>query len=297
MDLLVEKYRPNTLEDVILSDELRTKFSEYIEKKSIPHILLNGAPGIGKTTLAKILAKSITEDYLFICSSDHNSIDDIRGKVKGFCSTISFSGIKIIILDECDAITFAGQSMLRNLMEEFADHSRFILTCNFGEKIMDAIKSRCTPFDLITPSMKSVALRCYDILNKEGVIIDNKEDIKLLVKKYYPDIRKVINNLQRMIVDNHFKFVESSQITNQDALIKLLKEGNFTQITKEILTPGCDYITLYRTLFDRSSEVSPERSVEVMLIVGEFHKYHSMVIDTQLHFRTCLLNIAKIIFK
>lgn len=297
-DLYVEKYRPKTLDEIILSDNLKEKFKEYIDQKYIPHILLNGTPGIGKTTISKILATSISsDDYLFVCASDHNSVEDIRGKVKGFCATMGFSKFKIIILDECDAISLNGQMMLRNLTEEFHETCRFILTCNHGERVLDAVKSRCQSFDLVAPDMKSVALRCIEILKKENIKCENKDDIKSLVKRFYPDIRKVINNMQKMVLNGEFKYAESKSLEDQDTLIEALKVGDLKKITKELLGPGCDYVALYRVLFDRAEDIAPQHKIEIMLVVGEAHKYHGLVVDPQIHFRTCLLNIAKIIFK
>lgn len=295
--LLVEKYRPQNLEEIILSEDLKEKFKEYIEQKYVPHMLLNGPPGIGKTTIAKILAKSVTEDYMFVCASDHNSVEDIRGKVKGFCATMGFSKFKIVILDECDAISLNGQMMLRNLMEEFHETCRFILTCNLGERVLDAVKSRCQSFDLVSPDMKGVALRCLEILKAENIKCENKEDIKSLVRRFYPDIRKVINNLQKMTVNGEFKFIESQSLEDQDILIECLKVGDLKRVTKELLGPGCDYISLYRALFDKAEIISDAHKIEIMLIVGDHHKFHAMVIDPQIHFKTCLLNIAKLIFK
>lgn len=296
-ELYVEKYRPTKLEDIILTDDLKVKFKEYLDQKYIPHMLLNGPPGIGKTTIAKILAKGVSEDFMFVCASDHNSVEDIRGKVKGFCATMGFSQFKIVILDECDAISLNGQMMLRNLMEEFHETCRFILTCNLGERVLDAVKSRCQSFDLEAPDMKSVALRCYEIIKNENIKCENKDDIKSLVKRFYPDIRKVINNLQKMVINGEFKFSQSKSIEDQDNLIESVKAGDIKKITKELLGPGCDYVSLYRVLFDRAEEISPNQKIEVMLIVGDYHKYHAMVIDPQIHFKTCLLNIAKLILK
>ena len=295
--LLVEKYRPQTLSEIILSEDLKDKFKEYIEQKYVPHMLLNGPPGIGKTTIAKILAKAVSEDYMFVCASDHNSVEDIRGKVKGFCATMGFSKFKIVILDECDAISLNGQMMLRNLMEEFHETCRFILTCNLGERVLDAVKSRCQSFDLVSPDMKSVAFRCLEIMKAENIKCENKDDIKSLVRRFYPDIRKVINNLQKMTVNGEFKFIESQSLEDQDILIECLKVGDLKRITKELLGPGCDYISLYRVLFDKADIISDAHKIEIMLIVGDHHKFHAMVIDPQIHFKTCLLNIAKLLFK
>ena len=162
--LWVEKYRPSNLDTYIGNDHLKSKVSAYLESGDLPHLLLYGKAGTGKTTLAKILVKNIECDYLYINASDENNVETVRTKVKNFASTMGFKDYKIIILDECDYITPNAQAALRNLMETFSKHCRFILTCNFVERIIDPIQSRCQSFQIIPPSKKEVPKHIQDIL-------------------------------------------------------------------------------------------------------------------------------------
>ena len=162
--LWCERYRPTSLDTYIGNEHLKSKVSVYLESGDLPHLLLYGKAGTGKTTLAKILVNNIECDYLYINASDENSVDTVRNKVRGFASTMGFKDYKIIILDECDYITPNAQAALRNLMETFSKHCRFILTCNFVERIIDPIQSRCQSFQVIPPSKKEVALHIHNIL-------------------------------------------------------------------------------------------------------------------------------------
>ena len=202
--LWVEKYRPTTLDTYIGNEHLKSKVSVYLESGDLPHLLLYGKAGTGKTTLAKLLVNNIECDYLYINASDENSVDTVRNKVRGFASTMGFKDYKIIILDECDYITPNAQAALRNLMETFSKHCRFILTCNFVERIIDPIQSRCQSFQIIPPSKKEVAKHIHDILLKENVMSDMK-DLKVLIDSGYPDIRRVINAAQRNVIKGKLK--------------------------------------------------------------------------------------------
>ena len=209
--LWVEKYRPSNLDTYIGNDHLKDKVSVYLESGDLPHLLLYGKAGTGKTTLAKILVKNIECDYLYINASDENNVETVRTKVKNFASTMGFKDYKIIILDECDYITPNAQAALRNLMETFSKHCRFILTCNFVERIIDPIQSRCQSFQIIPPSKKEVAKHIHDILLKENVMSDMK-DLKVLIDSGYPDIRRVINSAQRNVVKGKLKLDTTSII-------------------------------------------------------------------------------------
>ena len=165
--LWVEKYRPTTLDTYIGNEHLKSKVKIYLESGDLPHLLFYGKAGTGKTTLAKLLVKNIECDYMYINASDENNVDTVRTKVKNFASTIGFKDMKIIILDECDYITPNAQAALRNLMETFSKHCRFILTCNFVERIIDPIQSRCQSFQIIPPSRGEVAKHTHDILISE----------------------------------------------------------------------------------------------------------------------------------
>ena len=190
--LWVEKYRPSNLDTYIGNEHLKSKVEVYLESGDLPHLLLYGRAGTGKTTLAKLLVNNIECDYLYINASDENSVEVVREKVKNFASTMGFKDYKVIILDECDYITPNAQAALRNLMETFSKHCRFILTCNFVERIIDPIQSRCQTFQVIPPNKNDVAKHLHNILTDEGVSYD-REDLAILVNSAYPDISRGIN--------------------------------------------------------------------------------------------------------
>ena len=219
--LWVEKYRPTTLDTYIGNEHLKSKVSVYLESGDLPHLLLYGKAGTGKTTLAKLLVNNIECDYMYINASDENSVDTVRNKVRGFASTMGFKDYKIIILDECDYITPNAQAALRNLMETFSKHCRFILTCNFVERIIDPIQSRCQSFQVIPPSKKEVAVHMTNILKEEG-IASKVDDIAGLVNAGYPDIRRVINSCQRQCVDGML-VVDKQSLVESDYKMKLLE--------------------------------------------------------------------------
>ena len=199
--LWVERYRPTQLENYVGNEHLKAKVERYIKSNDVPHLLLYGRAGTGKTTLAKLIVKNIECDYLYINASDENSVDTVRNKVRQFASTIGFKDMKVIILDECDYITPNAQAALRNLMETFSKHCRFILTCNFVERIIDPLQSRCQVFEIIPPSKKDVAVHLTKVMELESINYDN-EDLKVLIDSSYPDVRKIINATQRSVVDN-----------------------------------------------------------------------------------------------
>jgi replication factor C small subunit len=163
--LWVEKYRPNILDNYVGNESLKEKIKLYIEKGEIPHLLLYGKAGTGKTTLAKLIVKSIDCDYMIINASDENGVDTIREKIKSFSSSMGFKPFKILILDEADYLTANGQAALRNVMETFSGHCRFILTCNYVDRIIPPIQSRCQAFQIIPPTKKDVAIQISNILN------------------------------------------------------------------------------------------------------------------------------------
>ena len=165
--LWVERFRPTKLENYVGNEHLKAKVERYIKTNDVPHLLLYGRAGTGKTTLAKLIVKNIECDYLYINASDENSVDTVRNKVRQFASTIGFKDMKVIVLDECDYITPNAQAALRNLMETFSKHCRFILTCNFVERIIDPLQSRCQVFEIIPPSKKDVALHLVKIIEQE----------------------------------------------------------------------------------------------------------------------------------
>ena len=197
--LWVERYRPQDLSTYVGNEHLKTKVERFLDDGNVPHLLLYGRAGGGKPTLAKIIVNSIECDYLYINASDERNIDLVRDKLKTFASSIGFKPMKVVILDEADYLNVnSAQPALRNLMETFSAHCRFILTCNFVERIIDPIQSRCQSFQVIPPNKNDVAKHLHNILTQENVSY-NREDLGILVNSGYPDIRRVINGAQ----DNH----------------------------------------------------------------------------------------------
>ena len=274
--LWVEKYRPSNLDTYIGNEHLKSKVEVYLESGDLPHLLLYGRAGTGKTTLAKLLVNNIECDYLYINASDERKLEMVRDKVKNFASTIGFSNMKVIILDEADYITPASQAALRNLMETFSKHCRFILTCNYVERIIDPIQSRCQSFQIIPPSKNDVAKHLHKILIQENVM-DTPEDIKILVESGYPDIRRVINSAQRNVVNGKLKLDTTSIIQNDYKLklIKILetksKKDAFIDIRKLLADNQItDFADLFRLLYDEVDGYGRGHVAECILVISRY---------------------------
>tara|TARA_R100000030_G_scaffold99961_4_gene91979 strand:- start:1018 stop:1944 length:927 start_codon:yes stop_codon:yes gene_type:complete len=299
--LWVEKYRPSTLDTYIGNEHLKSKVSVYLESGDLPHLLLYGKAGTGKTTLAKLLVKNIDCDYLYINASDENNVDTVRTKVKNFASTIGFKDMKVIILDECDYITPNAQAALRNLMETFSKHCRFILTCNYVERIIDPIQSRCQSFQIIPPSKTEVAKHLHSVLVQENVI-DKPEDIKVLVESGYPDIRRVINSAQRNVVKGKLKLDTSSIIQNDYKLklIKILETQNKKNAFKEIRqlladNQITDFADLFRLLYDEVDGYGKGHVAECILIIARYELSDSQVVDKEINAMAMLIELLGVI--
>ena len=299
--LWVEKYRPSNLDTYIGNDHLKSKVSTYLESGDLPHLLLYGKAGTGKTTLAKILVKNIECDYLYINASDENNVDTVRNKVKNFASTMGFKDYKIIILDECDYITPNAQAALRNLMETFSKHCRFILTCNFVERIIDPIQSRCQSFQIIPPSKKEVAKHIHDILLKENVMSDMK-DLKVLLDSGYPDIRRVINAAQRNVVKGRLK-LDTTSIIQNDYKLKLLKilktqdkKNAFKEIRQLLLDNKItDFADLFRLLYDDVDDWGKGHVAECILIIARYELSDGQVPDKEINAMAMLIELLGVI--
>jgi DNA polymerase III delta prime subunit len=299
--LWVEKYRPSNIDTYIGNEHLLEKVSMYLESGDLPHLLLYGKAGTGKTTLAKILYTNIECDYLYINASDENNVDTVRTKVKNFASTIGFKDMKVIILDECDYITPNAQAALRNLMETFSKHCRFILTCNYVERIIDPIQSRCQCFQIIPPSKTEVAKHLHSILIQENVI-DSPEDIKVLVESGYPDIRRVINSAQRNVVNGRLKLDVSSIIQNDYKLklLKILETQNKKNAFKEIRqlladNKITDYADLFRLLYDEVDGYGKGHLAECILIIARYELSDSQVVDKEINVMAMIIEILGVI--
>jgi len=295
--LWVEKYRPTQLDNYIGNDHLKSKVSVYLESGDIPHLLLFGRAGTGKTTLAKLLVNNIDCDYLYINASDENSVDVVREKVKNFASTLGFKDMKVIILDECDYITPNAQAALRNLMETFSKNCRFILTCNYVERIIDPIQSRCQSFQIIPPDRKQVAQHLANILNNENVQYDVK-DIATIVNGGYPDIRRVINGAQRQVVSGKLT-IDENTITQNDYKLEVLdilktqdKKNSFQNI-RQLLADSkvSDFSDLFRLLFDTVDDWGKGHIAECILILSKYQQSDAVVVDKEINVMAMFVEI------
>jgi DNA polymerase III delta prime subunit len=299
--LWVEKYRPKSLDTYIGNEHLKSKVKVYLESGDLPHLLLYGMAGTGKTTLAKLLVNNIECDYLYINASDETGVQNVRDKVKGFASTMGFKDFKIIILDECDYISPNAQAALRNVMEVFSKHCRFILTCNYVERIIDPIQSRCQSFQVVPPSRQEVASQLYNILHGEGVDFQI-DDLKVLVNSGYPDIRRVINSAQRQVVDGKL-VVDNQVLIEGDYKIKLLeilktqnKKDAFKAIRKLLAdSKVTDFSEGFRLLFDNLDEYSSGHTAEVILILAEGQRDDIVVVDKEINFMATMVKLLTII--
>ena len=299
--LWVERYRPTEINNYIGNDHLKSKIDIYLESGDLPHLLLHGKAGTGKTTLAKLLVKNIDCDYLYINASDENGVDGIRFKVKNFASTVGFKDMKVIILDECDYITPNAQAALRNVMETFSKHCRFILTCNFVERIIDPIQSRCQSFQIIPPSKGEVAKHIHEILLSENVISE-MDDLKVLIDSGYPDIRRILNSAQRNVVKGKLKLDKTSILQN-DYKLKLLKiletqnkKDAFKNIRKLLLDNKItDFADLFRLLYDEVDGYGKGHVAECILVISRYMLSDGQVVDKEINAMAMLIELLGVI--
>jgi DNA polymerase III delta prime subunit len=299
--LWVEKYRPSNLDTYIGNEHLKSKVKVYLESGDLPHLLLYGRAGTGKTTLAKLLVNNIDCDYLYINASDENSVEIVRDKVKNFASTLGFAEMKIIILDECDYITPNAQAALRNLMETFSKHCRFILTCNYVERIIDPIQSRCQSFQIIPPDRKQVALHVSNILQNEKVDA-TVDDIVTIVNGGYPDIRRVINSIQRQVVNGKLVIDEGMAIQNDyknqvlDILKTQDKKNSFKNI-RQVLADSkiTDFSDLFRLLFDTVDDWGRGHVAECILTLSQYQQSDAVVVDKEINVMAMFVEVIGII--
>ena len=296
--LWVEKYRPDTLEGYVGNEHILEKVKIYIQNEDVPHLLLYGQAGTGKTTLAKIITNQIDCDLMYINASDENSVDGVRDKIRGFASSKGFKKWKVIILDEADYLSHNAQAALRNLMETFSASTRFILTCNFVEKIADPIQSRCQTFAITPPSKKDVAKRLNDILTAEGVEFE-MSDLAFTVNSGYPDIRRVLNAAQRQVINgklvidkqstleaNYTEKVVQELMSNNDAKTK------FTNVRQIIADSGVkSFEPLYRTLYDRVDDYGKGKVGQTILNIADGQYKDAMVVDKEINVMAMMLNI------
>tara|TARA_R110000803_G_scaffold198572_1_gene262356 strand:- start:977 stop:1897 length:921 start_codon:yes stop_codon:yes gene_type:complete len=302
--LWVEKYRPDTLEGYVGNEHILEKVKIYIENEDVPHLLLYGQAGTGKTTLAKIITNQIDCDVMYINASDENSVDAVRDKIRGFASSMGFRKWKVVILDESDYLTPNAQAALRNLMETFSATTRFILTCNYVEKVIDPIQSRCQTFAITPPSKKEVAKRLHQILTEEAVDFNN-EELAILVNSGYPDIRRVLNAAQRQVVKGELRIDSTSTVQANyiDNIVKLLHRGgdiktNFNEIRQIVADSKVkDFTPLYRGLYDEVDTYASGKVGQTILNIADGQYKDSMVVDKEINVMAMMLNILVTIGK
>jgi replication factor C small subunit len=261
-------------------------------------LLFYGGAGTGKTTLAKIIANNVDADVMYINASDENNIETVRTKIKNFASTVGFRRWKICILDEADYMTPNGQAALRNLMETFSKTTRFILTCNYVEKIIDPIQSRCQTFAIEPPSKAEVAKRIVSILSETNIQFD-KKDLVTVVNSGYPDIRRILNSCQRQVIDGSLK-IDSASLIQANYMTKIIeilnsensKKDAFQNIRQLIADSKVrDFTALYKFLFDEIDNYAKGHVASVILILAEAQYQDSFAIDKELHVMSMMVKL------
>jgi DNA polymerase III delta prime subunit len=299
-DLWVEKYRPLKVDDCILSDEMKDTFKNFIKNKEIPNLMLTGSAGIGKTTIAKAICSEIGADYVMINASDERGIDTIRNKVKQFASTVSLTNqTKVIILDESDSMTPDAQKAIRGVFEEFYKNCRFILTCNFKNKLIEPIHSRCSVIDF-TISKKNKPILAMKLLERVEYILSmenveySKDVVVQLIMKYFPDFRRLLNELQRYSVSGSIDSnILATTNLNIIELIGFLSKKEFTNVRKWVVDnldneSDAVYRSIYDSLYD---SLEPASIPEAVVIIAEYQYKSAFVSDIEINLLAALTEI------
>jgi replication factor C small subunit len=294
--LWVEKYRSQNLENYVGNENIKSTIGKYLQQNDIQNFLFYGPAGTGKTTLAKLIVNNLDCDFMYINASDERGIDTIRDKVSGFASAASFKSIKVVILDEADFITIQGQAALRNVIETYSRTTRFILTCNFVERIIDPLQSRCQVLKIVPPSKQDIAKHVAGVLEQESVSY-TMDDIKVLVNQFYPDVRKMLNTAQLSNQDGEL-CIDKSVIVSSNYMTQVVKELSkpkpiFNEIRQIIANANVqDFEELYRFLYDNASVYVPGNEGMVAIYTNEYSYQSNFRIDKEIN---CMALIARLI--
>lgn len=301
MSIFVEKYRPKNIDEFICSDSFKQKFKEFITNKDIPNLLLTSSkPGTGKTSIAKILVKSIPCDYLYINASEERGIEVLRNKIMDFAYYIGTEGLKICVLDEADFLSIVPQAALRNLLESTSEHTRFILTCNYINKIIEPLRSRCQIFEFKSFTKEQITERLKYILKNENISY-NEKDVEQIAKNSYPDIRKAINVIQKCSTNNKLELRNISfEKSINYKILELLFKKQWKEIRKLLATESVDYNELYEFLFDEianlDSKILPEEIAgKILLIISDRINKNSFSAVPEINFLGAVLEISELL--
>lgn len=298
--LWVEKYRPRKIEDCILPDALKKTFQEYVNRQEIPNLLFAGSAGVGKTTVARALCEEVGCDYIIINGSDENGVDMIRTKIKNYASSMSLSGgRKVVILDEADYLTPQAQAILRAGIEEFAINCSFIFTCNFKNRIIDPIHSRCTVIDFKPNGSKAKMAtqffqRVCGILDQENISFE-KDVVAAVITKHFPDNRRILNELQRYGVSGSIDKGILASVTDVQLseLVKSLKNKDFASCRKWVTNNlDNDQTRIFRNIYDGLYEqLKPNSIPQLVLILAKYQYQAAFVADHEINLIACLTEI------
>jgi DNA polymerase III delta prime subunit len=307
--LWVEQYRPTNINDAVLPASLKNTFNKIVEGKEIPNMLFSGTAGVGKTTVAKALCNQLDLDYIVINGSEEGNIDTLRGKIKQFASTVSLhGGYKVVILDEADYLNpQSTQPALRGFIEEFSNNCRFILTCNFKNRIIEPLHSRCSVYEFAIPREEKPTI-AGDIFKRVCTILDNeaveydRAVVANLVQKHFPDFRRVLNELQRYAISGRIDagILVNLSDTNYDTLFKSLKDKNFKSMRGWVANnTDIDSASIFRAIYDKMYDyIDPSSIPQLVLILADYQYKNAFVADHELNIVACMTEImANVKFK
>ena len=292
--LLVEKYRPSKLENYVGNESIKKSIAKYLDQNDIQNLIFYGPAGTGKTTLAKIIVANLDCDHLYINASDERGIETIRDKVQGFASVASFKPLKVVILDEADFLTIQAQASLRNIIETFSRTTRFIMTCNFVERIIDPLQSRCHVLKIVPPTKKDVARHLAWVLDQEKIRYE-MQDLVPLINQYYPDLRKCINTIQLSTIDNDLKLDQSILVSSNyiDKVInELSNKANFKTVRQIIADANVDdFDELFKSLYTKASEYLPGKEGTASILINEHQYKANFRIDKEINIMSLIQQI------
>lgn len=300
--LWVEKYRPKTVEDIVLTSDLKQLFQQFVDNKNIPNLILSGPAGVGKTTAAMAMLEQLGCDYIVINGSMNGNIDTLRNDIQKFASSVSLSGgRKYVILDEADYLNQnSTQPALRNFMEEFSKNCGFILTCNFKERIIEPLHSRCSviEFKISKKDMPQLQVQFFKrvqfILGKENVAYD-KQVVATLINKYFPDWRRCLNELQRYSTTGKIDtgILQNFSDNQLNDLIKYMKDRNFTAMRKWVGESSIEPIDFFRAFYEKSESYLTQRSIPIAILhLAKYQYQHAFCADPEINLVACIAELS-----